>query len=147
MIVSPSPSNLFLPSLSKSNDQAAFHAEEQVQSNEEPEYVAFFPEALRIVELLGNVIRTFYHDGDRPPTTRGLFRHDPRHGMESSAGNKQMRMIEPHDFQAPLELDGTTVAWHERLPPHLRANPKSEKPKVTGDSSIHARQANILYVR
>jgi hypothetical protein len=145
-------SSLFARCPTPPNESAPPQTDTDTNLYNSPEYLAFYSQTLKHVEILKVIVSTFYReaDGISLPLERSH-----QSGIPGTDGHKQTRKLSPADVQALLELEESLSAWHARLPEHLRAPPVPDEQllvqKVSRASNeitkVYARQANVLQAR
>ncbi len=139
----------------QSEETVTSQGEEGACPNNSPDYLAFYFQTLKHVEILRIIVSTFYREADGSSLPLDRSQRSCRPGVDNLMSNKQTRKLGSADFQALLELEESLSAWKEQLPQHLRVVSEPEKrPWVEAppDSAsemtkIYARQANVLQAR
>ena len=122
--------------------------------------MAFYVHALRLQEILGQILTALYA-GSQDQQTDPLDRHgEPRTGLNSDPHSLTERFVSG-DFQTILTLDASLTRWHRELPSELRVDNEATdtlSPDFEGSNTfpnsreyseawIFVRQRNILYAR
>lgn len=148
MMISPSATrHLALPNLTEDElpDVPARH------SKTSGSYTAFFSQALKLVQVVGEVLDVLNAEATRESR--------PGHSSWTLFPNKSVgttsRLVEQAclgDFQTILRLDAALTQWHDELPPYLKISistgPRGGHEEIPESiAPILFRQAKVLQAR
>ena len=122
--------------------------------------MAFYVHALRLQEILGQILTALYAGSQDQPADASDRHGEPRTGLNNDPYSLTERFVSG-DFQTILTLDASLTRWHRELPPELRIDNEAIdtlSPDFEGSNTvandreyseawIFVRQRNILYAR
>ena len=118
------------------------------QSENIPSLTECYVESIKLQDILGQVLVTFYYGGgDNNNGDAGNF--DPE--INYKAASVIESGIKDSDLQMLLNVDGSLTAWHKRLPAHLKVqtyeNEETSGSLEPGRIALFRRQATVLEAR
>ena len=136
-------SRLSLPSTIDDELLTRFPHSPGSQPSDMPSRVECYIHAIKLQDILGQVLTSFYHQGSENEgvSASGL-------GVDES----QRRGISDAGLQKLLDVDGQLDAWNRNLPAHLQVDSYSIENSSLGSpgskrSTIFCRQATVLKAR
>jgi hypothetical protein len=136
-------SRLSLPSTIDDELLTRFPHSPGSQPSDMPSRVECYIHAIKLQDILGQVLTSFYHQGSENEGASA-----PGLGVDES----QRKGISNAGLQKLLDLDGELDAWNRNLPAHLQADSYSIENSSLGGprskrSTIFCRQATVLKAR
>lgn len=156
--------DLVLPSV-RDVDQPAVSARSPVgQSNSESCWIACYIEAVKLQEILGEILAAFYYGGSDPTSNSSASYTGPRSAESQKRVTSLLDKTKAGDFQDLFVLDRLMSDWKRNLPDHLktriweggcdlgpetcrRYSSSTQPSTIERPPDMFTRQANILKTR
>lgn len=154
--------NMVLPSIIEDECLSTSPGKLETQSEHSPSQIAFFVHALKLQDILGQILAALYH-GTHDQTSDG-HKSDEISGPAADhlEAPSLTEKVKAGDFQSLLALDSSLTKWQNDLPYYLRVEQgqidgtfgkSNDQRTILGStvnpnsSPIFVRQANVLQAR
>lgn len=112
-----------------------------------PSFVDCYIQAVQLQEILGQVLTSFYYGNPHGRQDQGMSDS----GSNSAKGSVKNNGAGSTDLQRMLNVDKLLVAWHNKLPAHLKIETYETNPDLglvdSERQAVFHRQSTVLELR